>query len=279
MSIDLGDVVPLSVVIRDAAGQLADASQVHLTITLPDGTAAAVGPVAPTSTGVYDHDYATVQAGHHVVRWVATGANASAYTDAFDVQPADGSPWISLADLKNHLKQSGIATSDDEKLRGNIASACRVITDRMGEVSPITAVLEVERRGKTIILPVRPVIAITSVEQLPGLAVIPQADRAAGISGWSLESVEGVLVHTGGRFGSARVTWRAGRNPIPPNFRLAALELAGHLWRTSQLNGGGGRPPVSNDEVIVPGVSFALPYSVRQLLGLDKRPQDEILVG
>lgn len=279
MSFDLGDVVPLSIAVTSASGQAEDAGQVTLTITLPDGTTTVLGPIAPTSAGVYDHDYATVQAGRHNVRWLASGVNASAYSDAFDVQPADGVPWISFVDFKDHLKRSGISANDDEKLRGILASGCQMITDRMGEISPITVVHEVDPRGRTIVLPKRPVISITSVQRLPGLAVVPQADRATGVVGWSLESVEGVLVHTGSWFGPTRVIYRAGRNPIPANFRLAGLELGAHLWRTSQLNSGGGRPPVSTDEVIVPGSSWALPYSVRQLLGLDKRPRDEIFVG
>ncbi len=101
----------LSILIRDAAGQPANAGAVTLTITLPDGTTVTPGPIASTTPGVYDYDYVTVQAGRHGVRWVATGANAAAFTDAFDVQPADGSPWISLADVKDHLKRSGIAAN------------------------------------------------------------------------------------------------------------------------------------------------------------------------
>ena len=274
MAWDLGDVVPLSVTVTNASGQPEDATAVHLTITLPDGSTVTQGPIASTSPGVYDYDYATMQAGVHRVRWVATGNNASAYTDVFVVEPAEGAPFVSLADVKNHLK---LAAGDDEKLRGFIAAACQMITDRMGQVSPVTVTHEVTR-GHTIVLPNRPVIEIVSVQTLPDLETVPQADRAAGIDGWVLDSAEGVVTLTR-RYGALRVTYRAGRSPLPSNYRLAGLELTAHLWRTSQLNSGGGRPPVGVDEVIVPGVTYALPYTVRQLLGLDKRPQDEVLVG
>ncbi|MBX6358141.1 MAG: hypothetical protein IRZ05_20120, partial [Micromonosporaceae bacterium] len=75
MAWDLGDVVPLSVTVTSASGQPEDATAVHLTITLPDGSTVTQGPIASTSPGVYDYDYATMQAGVHRVRWVATGNN------------------------------------------------------------------------------------------------------------------------------------------------------------------------------------------------------------
>ncbi|NJP24458.1 hypothetical protein FLW53_09600 [Microbispora sp. SCL1-1] len=276
MAWDLGDVVPLSVTVTNPAGQAEDATAVHLTITLPDGTSETYGPIASTTAGVYDYDYATVQAGRHVARWVATGTNASAYVDAFDVTPIDGGDFISLADAQDHLKLT--STGDEEKLRGFVAAACQMITDRVGQVAPLTVVHDVTGCGRTVVLPARPVIAVTSVEELPGLTTIPEADPAAQVDGWALTSAEGVLTLTR-PYRAVRVTYRAGRNPVPANYRLAALELTAHLWRTSQLNTGGGRPPVGVDEVVVPGVTFALPYNVRQLLGLDKRPQDEVLVG
>lgn len=277
MAFDLGDVVPLSITVSNAAGQPEDATAVHLTITLPDGTTVAQGPISPTSTGVYDYDYATVQAGRHLARWVATGSNASAFTDTFDVTPIDGGDFISLADAIEHLRKKG-DTPDAEKLRGFVCAACQIITDRMGQVSPLTVTHEVTRYGRTVVLPKRPVIEILAVQTLPGLTTVPQADRAAGVDGWILDSAEGVVTLTRA-YGALRFTYRLGRSPLPPNYRLAGLELIAHLWRTSQMNDGGGRPGIGVDEVIIPGTTYALPYNVRQLLGLDKRPQDEVLVG
>lgn len=273
MSYDLGDVVPLSVTITDGDGRLANATEVHLTITQPDGTTTTVGPITPTSEGVYDYDYTPTQIGLHVVRWVATGVNASAYTDVIDVQPAAADVFVSLQDAREHLKKEGL--SDDEKLRGFIRAACRLIKDRMGHVAPVD--LTTDGEGRTVVLE-RPVIAIQSVVRVPGGEAVPEANPVAGVHGWTLDGAAG-LVRLSQPVGRVRVTYRAGRSPIPPNFRLAALELTAHLWRTSQLNGLGGRPTLPADEVVVPGVTYALPYAVRQLLGLDKRPQEEIPVG
>lgn len=274
MSWDLGDMVPLSITVTDAAGQPADAGEVTLTITLPDGTATTVGPIASTSPGVYDYDYIPSQAGLHVVRWVATGVNASAHTDVIDVQPAADGTFVSLADARDHLKRNG-ASPEDEKLRRVIGASCRLIADRMGHVTPVT--VTTDGCGRTVVLE-RPVISVLSVVKLPGGEAIAEADPVADVDGWTLDAAAGLLTLSKA-YGPARVTYRAGRSPLPGNFRLAALELIGHLWRTSQLNGAGGRPTLPVDEMVVPGVTFALPYNVRQLLGLDKRPQEEIAVG
>lgn len=277
MFVDLGDPMPLSVTVTDESGALANAGSVALSITLPDGTIAGQDPVTPTSTGIYEFLYPTVQAGRHIARWVGTGANACAFRDVFVVDPAEGEAFIGLVDAKNHLKKNGQA-ADDEKLRGFIDGACDVISDRMGHISPATVTSDLCVRTGTVVLPERPVISIVSVVKLPGGVVIPQADKLAGSTGWTLTSPEGVMT-VSGWCGDVRVTYRAGRSPLPPKFRLAGLELIGHLWRVSQQNAGGGRPAVSVDEVIVPGTTFALPYTVRQLLGLDKRPRDEVFVG
>lgn len=279
MSHDLGDLVPLSVTVTGSDGNPANAGRVDLTITLPDGTTTAVGPIAPTTVGVYDYDFTTVQAGRHQARWLATGANASAFPDVFDVQPADGGDFISLADTKNHLQKSG--TGDDEQLRLFIGAACQMITDRMGQVSPASATYDVTQRGDTIVLPRRPVMAVTSVRRLPGADLLPPADEGAGVAGWYLDSPEGVLRHTGCFDGRVRVTYRTGRNPLPSNFRMAALELVAHLWRGSQHNQAGGRPALGETDSLSASVrAYAMPYRVMELLGLKKdQERDEPLVG
>lgn len=274
---DLGDVVPLSVTITDTAGTPANAGSVSVTITLPDGTASTISGVSPTTIGQYDHDYQTTQAGRHGVRWVATGANASVFEDVFEVAPADPGAFVSLADVKAHINKTG--TDDDEELRGFITAACRMIEDRVGHVTPVTAVED--RTGcNTLVLAERPVISITSVAVLPGLTAVPQANPASSVAGWVLDGPAGILKHSGSSFGSVRITYRAGRTPIPGNIRLAALELASHLWRSSQLNNSSGRPPFADTETpIMPGSAYALPIRVRELLGLSTLPTDQIMVG
>lgn len=84
---DLGDTIPLAVEIRDADGLLADATTVTCTVTLPDHTSASVA-VAHPATGRYAAPYTPSVAGRFIVRWVATGNNACAFTDTFTVVSA-----------------------------------------------------------------------------------------------------------------------------------------------------------------------------------------------
>ncbi|MEV0616196.1 hypothetical protein AB0I81_22975 [Nonomuraea sp. NPDC050404] len=280
MSYDLGDPAALSITITDEQRAPANAGNVRLTITLPDGTTDVHDPVAPVETGVYEYVYATVQAGIHRVRWVATGANASSMTDVIDVEPAEGCPFISLVDAKEHLRKDQILTEDDEALRRFIGAACGVIEDRMGHVTPTTIVADRSARRGVVVLPERPVISVTSVVTLPGGTVVAAADALAGTSGWTLENAEGVL-SVPASCSSVRVTYRAGRSPLPRNFRLAALDLVKHLWQGSQHNNGGGRPALGeSDSIAALGRPYALPYRVSELLGLKRHQErDEPLVG
>lgn len=275
MGFDLGDVVPLSITVTNASGVLADAGAVSLTVTLPDLTAVTVGPIASTSIGVYDHDYTTVQAGRHGVRWVATGTNAAVFTDAFVVEPSNPDAFISLADLNRFLKRP----LDDPEVQEWIGPACQMIRERIGHVSPVRFVEDFVDPCAPVILAEYPVAAIESVQTLPGLAAIPAADPATGVAGWTVKN--GILRKSSGRLGPVRVTYRAGQTPVRPNITLAGKELAGHLWRNSQLNSGGGRPPLSDDDTpVMPGAAFALPIRVRELLGLGpKQFGSEVLIA
>lgn len=186
-------------------------------------------------------------------------------------------PFISAAEVKVHMRKTG--DDGDATLPGFVGAACRMVIDRMGQVAPVQAVHteRVRRLRRTIVLEDRPVVSITSVTGRNG--AIPPA--SPGVHGWVLKGASGVLEHT--HYwppGLVVVELVAGRDPLPDNFRLASLELCAHLWKQSQLATGGGRPAFAgDDQVVVPGASYALPYRVRELLGLGKQPTDEPLVG
>jgi hypothetical protein len=281
MSYQLGEVVPLSVTITGEDGNPANADAVSLTVTLPDGATDITSDIAPTSTGVYDHNYSTTQAGVHQVRWVATGLNSSAFEDAFSVTPTAGLNFISLAEAKKHLNKDLAKTTDDAELLEFVTAACSKIVDLIGPVAPVTVVETVPCRAplQVIVLEQHPVISVTSVTA--DGTTVPEADFGTGVSGWVLDPGPGLLGHSQRwPWGQVQVTYRAGRTALPGNIRLAALELTGHLWKQSQLNNGGGRPQITGDDpVMMPGLAYALPLRVRELLGLGKNPTSEILVG
>ncbi|WP_433415036.1 hypothetical protein ACQP1V_36270 [Microtetraspora malaysiensis] len=194
-------------------------------------------------------------------------------------QPAD---FITVAELKMHLNKSSSVTVDDVELARFVSAACRIVVDRVGHVSPVAAVTDRSVRHDQLVLEHRPVVSITSVVKLPGGEAVPAADELAGTNGWSLTSPEGVL-SVAGMSGRLRVSYMAGRDPIPGRITMAALELAAHLWRGSQLNQAGGRPALGDSDALSASVRpYALPYRVIELLGLKPAGvmiRDQPLVG
>jgi hypothetical protein len=190
---------------------------------------------------------------------------------------APPSPFITLDELKRHLDKT--KANNDVELGLYIQTSCAMIRERMGEVGPATAEETVDTRDSVIVLTHTPVISITSIVTMPDALPVPQANEIALDAGWQLISSAGILRHTAVWPRRVRITYVAGRDPIPANFKLAALELASHLWRSTKLNTEGGRPQLGEDGQVIPGTTFALPMTVRQLLGLDKRPRDEIFIA
>jgi hypothetical protein len=258
---DLGDVVPLTVEIRDAAGVLAAAGAITLTVTLPDGTVATPS-VSNPSTGRYQVDYPTTQVGRHTARWVATGANSSAYVDVFDVRPADPGYIISLAAAKAALNIPATSTGDDEEIRALIEAVTAVVEDyRKEAVVRRTVVERISARGSSsILLKTAPVISVTSV--------------ASGSTTWTGLTVDpdlGEVSSAGAPFtGDLTVTYVAGRAVIPANFVEAAKVIVKHLWAVQQTPGMGSRVMgVGGDDISagIAGLGFALPNRAAELLG------------
>jgi hypothetical protein len=282
-SVGVGTAVSLVTTATDTAGAAVDPVTVELFILLPDGTEAGpftweAGQVVKEAVGRFSYRYLTTQPGQHIARW-ETAIPTAVDEEPFDVEPR----WreagiVSLADVKSHLKKRVTDTADDAKLQEFIGAATDLIEDRMGRVVPVTITEDVFSRGDTIVLRERPVIEIVSVTRYPGGTLLPAHDVTTLTRGWRLTSAEGVL-ETSGRFpGDMRIVYRAGRQPVPRRFRMAGKELTAHLWRTSQLNQEGGRPQAQGDTQ-VPASSYALPYNVRQLLGLDRQSRDMPVVG
>jgi hypothetical protein len=189
--------------------------------------------------------------------------------------------WIDLTDARAYMRKHGVNPSDDDLIETFIAGACGQIEDLMGHVDPVSFELvgyadpvndahrhRYHLRSWVLSLPETPVAAVSSVDLLDGVggtSVLSPSDLVAGVHGWE-------LVDTMLRLplrGPYRVVYTAGRNPIPGNFVQAALELVVHHWRRSQLNRYGGRGPKADDQtMVVPGSASALPFAVRELLGI-----------
>jgi hypothetical protein len=268
MPFDLGAVVPLGTTVKDSAGALANAGSMAVTIGLPDGTSSTVSPVAPTSTGVYGYDYATVQVGRHTVRWVATGVNAGAYTDSFDVRESAPPGILSLADAKKHLNKT--TTTDDDEIRGWVESITTGIEGLCGPVIVRTVTERHEgRRVPVICLRKTPILSVTSV------VAILTGGTTYTVADLDVDTETGLVQRKdGGTFtGPLRVTYSAGRRIVPANISSAARIILQHLWRTQQ---GASRPSRGTQDYDVsepiPGFGYAIPNRALQLLEPHRLP-------
>ncbi|MFI6103163.1 hypothetical protein [Streptomyces sp. NPDC051310] len=268
MPYDLGAVVPLGTTVRDGAGALANAGSMTLAITLPDSTTVTVSPVTPASTGTYTYDYTTTQAGRHTVRWLATGVNAGAYTDVFDVSAAASTALFSLAEAKRHLNLT--TTTQDDEVREWIATTTEAVEFFVGPVI-VRSVTEDHHftRASALVLRQTPVLEVT---MLAGILTGGTSYLAADLA---LDSASGVVQRLDGATlsGPLRITYTAGRRVVPPAIRAAAKIILQHLWRTQQ---GPGRPQRGLDDFDVnepiPGLGYAIPNRAMQLLSAHQLP-------
>jgi hypothetical protein len=265
MAFDLGSTVPLSVQIRDESGALADAGSVTATITLPDGTTASSGAVTSSPPGVYSYDYPSVQVGRHDVRWVATGVNASAWTDFFEVLPAIGGQVISLADARKHLRIPATQTSDDAEIQAFLRAVTKICERYVGAIARTSYSQVFDGGASRVMVDHRPILQVTSVTEF-GTVLDPSAYRVIADSG--------VIVRLAGEFempflygaGVVVVDYAAGATATSPNVIQAAKIILKHMWET-QRSAGGGRPPLSGEPVDTTSSTYTVPYRAQELLG------------
>ncbi|MGW1801539.1 hypothetical protein ACWCQN_37890 [Streptomyces sp. NPDC001984] len=270
MPFDLGDTVRLVADSTDPGGTLTNATGVALTITLPDGTTASPAVTnPPAQTGKYSVDYATVQAGRHLARWVFTGP-ASAYTDVFDVRETAPPLIMSLADARKHINAT--TTTNDEELRGWVESTTRAVEFFVGPVARRT-VTETHDRACARVLALRqtPAIALTTV------AAVLTGGTSYAVADLDLDGETGIVRRKDGGllYGPLRVTYSVGRAIIPANVSHAGRIILQHLWKTQ--GGGVGRPaPGGMDDYAVTepivGLGFAIPNRALELLQNDRLP-------
>jgi len=262
--ITLGAPVRLAAECRTLAGELANASGVTLTITLPDGTTVSP-PVTnpPAEIGLYTYDYVTEQTGRHAVYWTFTGP-AGAAAEAFDVRPADPPAILSLADARAHLNITN--SRHDEELRGWIETTTQCVEHFVGAVVRRTVTelhTDLPPQGaRALALRGGPVIEVAGAARLDGTAV--------DTSGWDVDEHDLVRRRDGGRItGPVRVIYLAGRPVIPANITSAARVILQHLWRTQHPTGSG-RPQLGADDYAVTepiaGIGYAIPNRALHLL-------------
>lgn len=243
--IELQGIYPAALDVTDASGNLANASTVILTITLPDGTTtspAVANP--PASTGHYQVPYLTSQPGRHVVRWVTTGPN-TAYTDVFDVSEAQTPSILSLADIRTTLGYDPLTTGDDKELREKLAAITKAVEDYKHEtivqrtitqkhvISGTWAWTATWSTSSRLRLLKVPVISLTSVVATNGSFTWDTANLDVDNDTGLVSVISGPPVI--GRVTSVHV---AGYQIIPYNYIEGAKVLFQAVWETRRGPGG-----------------------------------------
>lgn len=183
---------------------------------------------------------------------------------------------VTLDDVKAHLNKTDF--NDDLELQGFIDAATPLVENLAGPVVPRTVVEYYSGGTTSITLNSQPVLSVTSIVETYGQTNynLTQVELGQGMTGFcfTLNPLTGQIIRRAYNAeamfpigtNNVRVEYIAGRATVPANIRLAALMLIQHLWSTSQLNRNGNRPTLGGDDSFVPGMGFAVPNRVKELL-------------
>ncbi len=257
MAVDLGDLYRCTYTLTSPGGGLVSSTTMTLTITLPDATTTVITPITAVSTGLYQYDYQTVQAGRHQARWVGTGSNPGAHVEVFDVRDSTVPYIISLADAKQALNMT--STVDDEELRTFVGAGSLVVSRLRGEAVIRQTLVEEHRCNGRAALNCPPVLSLTSVVAMDGTYTWTVADLHVSPSG-VVKPKRGL-----GLFGDVIFTYVAGYTVIPEDITQATRQIVQHLWETQRGTRGATRPGGTDGTVMVAG--YSIPNRVVELLG------------
>jgi hypothetical protein len=264
---DLGDPVALGITVTNTSGTAQNATAVVCTVTAPDGTTS-TPTVTNSGAGLYDISYAPAAAGRYSVRWVATGTNASAFTDTFDVNDPTALGVVSLQDAKDHLNIS--TSTNDEELRRFLWVATDLCEQYAGRILGRRTFTETYDGGTSKIRLLSPLAtSITSVVE-NGTTLTSDQYRLEPITGLFLERIGSNGIQSFGALwsgvtNSITVTYVSGFAIVPPSVQQAVLEALRHLWQT-QRGVATVSALVSSGDDYNPGMGYSLPRRVMQLL-------------
>jgi uncharacterized phiE125 gp8 family phage protein len=178
---------------------------------------------------------------------------------------------VTLSEAKTHLNLS--AGTNDAELQDFIDRAEAAIERRTGPLVSTTITRRARGGGSAFVLPVYPVISLTSATPDGGTAIDTTLLDA---------TPEGVVTYlSDGTFptGWHTIVYEAGHaltaDDVPEDLKLAVLELTRHLWETQRGGTSSGRPGSAMSDVTantVPGAAFLFPFRVEQLLAPYMQP-------
>jgi hypothetical protein len=237
---DLGDVVVLGVTITDATGTPANATAVAATITTPTGTTS-TPTVTNTGTGLYDVSYTPTTSGRYLIRWVATGANASAYQDDFTVRDGTHISIVALDEVKAHLNIPATNYDLDDELRRFVDAATDLAENYVGCVLGRQTFTDELYDGNTDIIRLRNprALSITSVYESGVLissdnySVDPTGQRIFRITTGSISGPNYYGIWAPGA-NNIKISYVAGFINPPAAAKQGVLEIVRHLWQTQR---------------------------------------------
>jgi hypothetical protein len=168
---------------------------------------------------------------------------------------------LTLALAKTHLNIPATVVTQDTELQTVIDAAEAAIVQACGGLEAASTSSRVRGGTDRLVLPVPPVISLTSVTPVGGTALTV---------GDLMVSASGVVEYTAGGFFSDRwydVVYSAGRASCPADLLLAVRELVRHIWDTQR--GGTRRPGSSTSSETantIAGAAYLFPFRVEQLL-------------
>lgn len=226
MSYDPGDVWEPTLEVRDADGELSDAT-VAVTITAPDGTASTPS-VTHVSTGIYRASVLLDQTGRWMAEWDVTGLVTGVETQFAYVRRL-GSNVVSVAEVKDRLDKT--LTVDDSEIEDMLDAAIAEYETYVGPVSG-TVTEKHHGGGTSLVLGNVSAASLVSATYSDG-TVIDTADL-------DLDSSTGILYWgygTAGVFtsGARNVTVVYSVGALPANHREAiAADVAGYFAATQR---------------------------------------------
>ena len=237
---DLGDVVALGVTITNASGVNENATAVIATITAPDGSTST--PVVSNSgAGLYDVSYTPPMLGRYTIRWVATGANASAYMDEFGVRDPSHTSIVSLDEVKQHLNIKDADAAMDEEIRRFIDAATDLAENYVGCVLGRQTFTDELYDGNTDVIRLRNprALQVTSVYESGRLltpdnySLDPSGQRITRITTGSISGPNYFGIWAPGA-NNIKISYISGFINPPASAKQGVLELVRHLWQTQR---------------------------------------------
>jgi hypothetical protein len=240
-SYDLGDVAALGITITNSSGTAQNATSVVCTITKPDGSTTTPS-VTNSGAGLYDIAYTPTLSGRHTVRWVATGTNASAFTDEFTVRDLTTLPVVSYDMALSHLNIPA-ASADEDEIRRFIDAAQDLAENYVGAVLGRRTIVETYD-GQTDVLRLRSPRAISITTVVESGVTLDSSQYKLDDTGQRLYRLTTSTISASSSFGAygywasgvnaVTVTYIAGFTVTPPAVQQGVLEILRHLWSTQR---------------------------------------------